>query len=187
MTHCLRSRPLAKRSLRISKHFWFADLVECGEAYSANQVRNDPLQSETIQAMKATAELILDPVVEKCGKCTLTSGLRTIALLKHIKRRIAPRYDQHSAHELNGRGSRICLRDGFAVDFFISGIGSLTVAQFIARNLPFDRLYFYDNSRPLHVSYGPDRLRKICLMSYRAYHDRWCPINIAPEKFLTLK
>jgi hypothetical protein len=31
------------------------------------------------------------------------------------------------------------------------------VAEWIIENLPFDRLYYYGPSRPIHVSFGPQR------------------------------
>jgi hypothetical protein len=31
------------------------------------------------------------------------------------------------------------------------------VADWVAENTPFDRLYFYGNSKPIHVSYGPEQ------------------------------
>jgi len=40
----------------------------------------------------------------------------------------------------------------------------LEVAQWIVKNTPFDRLYFYGDHRPLHVSYGPENKREIVLM-----------------------
>jgi hypothetical protein len=37
------------------------------------------------------------------------------------------------------------------------------VAEWIIANLPFDRLYFYDGRRPIHISYARTGARK-------AYH-----------------
>ena len=31
------------------------------------------------------------------------------------------------------------------------------VANWVAENTPFDRLYFYGEERPIHVSYGPEQ------------------------------
>ncbi|WP_340122461.1 hypothetical protein [Methylobacter svalbardensis] len=31
------------------------------------------------------------------------------------------------------------------------------VADWLAENTPFDLLYFYDENRPIHVSYGPEQ------------------------------
>ena len=35
------------------------------------------------------------------------------------------------------------------------------LAEFISQNLPFDRLYFYGQDRPVHVSIGPDASRAV--------------------------
>ena len=40
----------------------------------------------------------------------------------------------------------------------------LEVAQWLVQNTPFDRLYFYGNDKPLHVSYGEEHNRAIVLM-----------------------
>ena len=40
-------------------------------------------------------------------------------------------------------------------------VKSLTVAKHIVKELPYDRLYFYGTDRPIHVSYGPSKNRKL--------------------------
>jgi hypothetical protein len=40
----------------------------------------------------------------------------------------------------------------------------LEVAQWIVANTPFDRLYFYGDDLPLHVSYGPEQSRQVVRM-----------------------
>jgi hypothetical protein len=40
----------------------------------------------------------------------------------------------------------------------------IEVAQWIVENTPFDRLYFYGDNRPLHVSCEPEDKREIVLM-----------------------
>jgi hypothetical protein len=40
----------------------------------------------------------------------------------------------------------------------------LEVAQWIAHNTPFDRLYVYGDDKPIHVSVGPENKREIVLM-----------------------
>jgi hypothetical protein len=44
--------------------------------------------------------------------------------------------------------------DGY--DFLVQNKDMLAVAQWVAENTPFDRLYFYEKDRPIHVSYGPE-------------------------------
>jgi hypothetical protein len=41
---------------------------------------------------------------------------------------------------------------------------AIALAQWIVANTPFDRLYFYGDDRPIHVSHGPNRDRQIVLM-----------------------
>jgi hypothetical protein len=170
----------------MSRHFKLLDFIECGETYHQGKIDNSPHEPNSVTAIEALSYEILDPLKEKYGDIQLTYALSTRNLLTHIERRIAPRYDQHAAHELNGRGTRICRRDGFAVDFQIAGVGSLSIAKQIARELPFDRLYFYGDQRPLHVSYGPEHSRNICVMSYNENRDRWFPQTYSIDRFLTL-
>jgi len=40
----------------------------------------------------------------------------------------------------------------------------LEVAQWVIGNTPFDRLYFYGDGKPIHVSYGPDQKRTVVRM-----------------------
>jgi hypothetical protein len=84
----------------------------------------------------------------------LTYGFCSHELSKRIPARIAPKLDQHCAHELNSKKNLICERLGAAVDFIIEDENMREVADWIAENLPFDRLYFYGENRPIHVSYG---------------------------------
>ena len=67
---------------------------------------------------------------------------------------------QHAAHERNRRGNIICPRLGAAVDFIVQDESMLEVAEWVAANLPFDRLYYYGDTRPIHVSYGPEHNRE---------------------------
>ena len=45
---------------------------------------------------------------------------------------------------------------------------SRQVAVWICRNTAFDRLYFYGDDRPLHVSVGPENSRQIVVMRLHA-------------------
>ncbi|WP_376303335.1 hypothetical protein, partial [Streptomyces sp. NPDC056045] len=86
-------------------------------------------------------------------------------LARAIKRRgvgrIAPDLDQHAAHEVDRFGKLICARAGAAVDFLIEDEDMYAVAEWIAINLPFDRIYIYGANRPIHVSFGPEPARQI--------------------------
>ena len=177
---------MSHRELHVSAHFVLSDFVECGETQQRENTPNLPAIPESIAAIEQTAKLILDPVVEQFGSIELTYGLATRALLAHIEKRIAPRYDQHAAHELNKGGRRLCNRDGFAVDLRSANTSSLLIAQFIVERLPFDRLYYYGSDRPVHVSYGPEHTKQVCVMRFNSEHDRWFPQRTLIENFLAL-
>jgi hypothetical protein len=150
------SRMLPSLDERCGEHFTFRDLIECGETQAKTGIPNIPAQPETYNALARLATLVLDPVIDYFGPITLTYGFCSRELAKHIPGRITPELDQHASHELNTRGKPICKRLGAAVDFVVSDESMLEVAQWIINNTAFDRLYFYGDSRPLHVSCGPE-------------------------------
>jgi len=132
-------------------------------------------------------EEILDPVEEEFGKVYLTYGYSSPALVKAIKQNpypnITPSGDQHSGSELNRNENLICDRRGIAVDFYVGGVSSLIVAQWVASNTNFDRLYFYSAHRPFHVSIGPDNSKLVMYM--RGYlGGRFQPIRYNLDKLL---
>lgn len=102
---------------------------------------------------------ILDPIIDYYGAIRLTYGFCSPALSKLIHARVAPKLDQHAAHETNLRGVPICDRLGAACDFIVEDENMREVADWIIANLPFDRLYFYGEDRPLHLSFGPQNSR----------------------------
>jgi len=53
----------------------------------------------------------------------------------------------------------ICSRLGVAIGFIVDDESMREVADSVAENTPFDRLYFYGEDRLIHVSYGPEQLR----------------------------
>ncbi|WP_226421870.1 hypothetical protein [Vibrio sp. E14] len=63
--------------------------------------------------------------------------------------------------EMNAHGNRICKRDGAACDVIVEGYESNMgeIAKYICNNLEFDRLYFYGESKPTHISIGPNNTR----------------------------
>jgi hypothetical protein len=153
-------------------HFVFRDLVECGETWSrlsaagtaALPFDNLPRAPETFAAMRALCAAVLDPVVERFGRVELTYAFASAALTRHIAGRIHPPLDQHAGHELNRKGKPVCPRLGLAADFLVPGTDSRVVARWIIESTEFDRLYFYEPDRPLHVSVGPDHKRQVVHM-----------------------
>lgn len=146
------------------ENFRFRDLIECGETWQATRIDNSPKRAESYNALHALAANVLDPVIDYFGMIRLTYGFASSALTRQIPARIAPALDQHAACELNRLGSPICSRQGAAVDFIVEDEDMLDVAHWIARHLPFDRMYVYGRDRPLHLSHGPDACRQVTVM-----------------------
>jgi hypothetical protein len=146
---------------KASRHFTFEDLCHCGDTWRAARVENIPQEHATYEAIARLCVEILDPVFEAFGGIELTYGFGGPALVRKIGRRIAPKLDQHAGHERNARGDLICPRLGQAADLTVLGVSSRDVARFIAETTPFDRLYFYGDERPLHVSCGPEERRSL--------------------------
>lgn len=144
---------------RCSAYFTWRDLIECGETFhrlreAGRPVDNLPCAPESLAALASLAQTLLDPLHAHFGAVQLTYGFAGPPLTKHILRGISPPHDQHSGHESNARGARVCTRGGQACDLRVPGRGSLEVAQWIRASLPFDRIYLYGNDRPLHLSFA---------------------------------
>lgn len=128
--------------------------------------------------MAQLTQRVLDPLWEQYGGLTLTYGFASPALTKHIHGRICPRLDQHAGCEVNRRGNMICSRKGLAVDLIIPGQSSLDVAVWVREHLAFDRLYYYGEDRPIHVSVGPEETRATITM--KRYGERLVPRKKLP-------
>ncbi|TWA66696.1 DNA phosphorothioation-associated putative methyltransferase [Azospirillum baldaniorum] len=142
-------------------HLTFRDLINCGETARRTGLPNLPKSAESYRALRALAQNILDPVIEWFGSIELTYGFCSPELSRLIPGRIAPALDQHAAHEERANGTPVCPRLGAAVDFLVRDEDMMEVAEWIAANTPFDRLYVYGHDQPLHVSYGPEHKREI--------------------------
>lgn len=145
----------------LSPHFSADDLLYAGETWKAHRIQNVPRQQETWDALALLCEAILEPLLDRFGRPTITYGFASPELLRHIKGRIAPTLDQHAGCELRPSGLPICRRLGQAADILFPRENMADVAAWIAERLPFDRLYFYGIDRPIHVSVGPDRSKAI--------------------------
>ena len=153
----LRSRGIPDPDAPCGKYLSYRQLIECGETQKSSGLPNLPRQADSYTALHDLAVHILDPVIDYFGLIRLTYGFCSHDLGKLIKKRVAPRLDQHAAHERNTRKNHICPRLGAAVDFIIDDENMREVADWIAENTPYDRLYFYGDNRPVHVSYGPEQ------------------------------
>lgn len=154
---------------RCSRYFTFADLIECGETWSAQDrdgtpISNFPTRAETVDGVVSLAQKILDRLHEEFGQVALTYGFAGPTLTKHIKAKISPPHDQHAGSEVDTRGKLICERRGQSCDLRVPGKSSFEVARWIRDHLPFDRLYLYAATSALHVSYGPEQAGKVYAM-----------------------
>ncbi|MGX2041383.1 DNA phosphorothioation-associated putative methyltransferase [Methylocaldum sp. MU1018] len=149
-----RSQTIPDLDAPCGSHFTYRELIECGETQARTGMANLPKQPDSYTALYELATRILDPVIDYFGMIKLTYGFCSPEMAKQIPGRIAPKLDQHSAHELNRQGKPICSRLGAAVDFIVEDEDMEEVARWIMAELPFDRLYFYGKDRPLHVSYS---------------------------------
>lgn len=168
------------------RYFRFRDFIDCGETQQKMQLQNLPKNPESYNALATLANKIIDPVIDYFGMIQLTFGFCSSDLAKEISGRIDPKLDQHAAHELNRLGKFICPRLGAAVDFIVQDENMLEVAQWVAGNTPFDRLYFYGNDRPIHVSYGPDHKRQVVAMVL-GKDDRMIPRVLKVNNFTRIK
>jgi hypothetical protein len=123
--------------------------------------------------------------IDYFGMIRLTYGFCSPELAKEIPGRIDPKRDQHAAHELNRLGNPVCERLGAAVDFIVDDESMLDVAQWVVANTPFDRLYFYGDNQPIHVSHGPEQVRQVVRMA-AGPSGRLIPRVTAVEEFLSL-
>lgn len=135
---------------------------------------NLPKEPATWDAIAKMDNELLHPLREKFSEVVLTYGFAGPELVKAIVARaakedrlpnISPRGDQHAGHELNSWGNRICKRGGIAVDLKVPGQNSLQVAQWVQdEKLPFDRIYWYSEERPFHMSWHPHPIGQVIQM-----------------------
>ena len=152
-----RSQTLPDLDSPCGQHLSYRQLIECGETQAKTGLSNCPKQPDSYTALYDLATHVLDPVIDYFGMIKLTYGFCSHDLGKHIKGRVAPKLDQHAAHETNSKKTVICPRLGAAIDFIVDDENMREVADWVAENTPFDRLYFYGEDRPIHVSYGPEQ------------------------------
>ena len=179
------SRQIPELGESCGQYHSFWDFIQCGETQAETGLANLPQQPETYNALSALAAHVIDPVMDYFGGIELTYGFCSRELAKHIPGRIDPSRDQHASHELNTRGNLICKRLGAACDFIVSDESMLEVAQWMVENTEFDRLYFYGDDKPVHVSYGPEHNRAVVLMKL-SEKGKLYPQVIRKELFLAI-
>lgn len=142
------------------RYLTYRDLIECGDTQRRTQIPNLPKEPDSYTALLDLAINIIDPVIDYFGMIKLTYGFCSLELEKQVARGIAPKLDQHAAHERRRTGRLVCERLGAAVDFIVEDEDMGEVGNWIVNNTPFDRLYYYGPSKPIHVSHGPENSRE---------------------------
>lgn len=167
--------------MKVGKYLSLEDFCTCSQTYQkyANKIDPYPKNPASIAAIQALNANIIDPIIDYFGRdyFQLTYGFCSPELKRFLNQkdpttglkngRVDPSRDQHIAHEINRNKRYYCQRLGAACDFLIVNVDSQTVIDWIvAQPLPFDSLYYYGltpegNSRPIHISYGPENKRAI--------------------------
>ena len=163
----------------------FRDLIECGETQAETKLPNLPKRIESYNALYDLAVHVIDPVIDYFGMVKMTYGFCSPELARKIPGRIDPKRDQHAAHEMNRLGNLVCRRLGAACDFIVEYESMLEVAQWVVENTDFDRLYFYGDDLPIHVSYGPERSSQIVIMA-PTKDGKLVPKVTKSEKFISM-
>ena len=162
--------------MNLGKYLTLADFCTCSCTYqkSAAHIEPYPKHPDSIAALKALNQFIVDPVIDYFGRANfqLTYGFCSPDLKRFLNQkdaatglkngRIDPSRDQHMAHEVKRNGRYYCERLGAACDFRIVDVNSDRLIDWmLAHKLPFDSLYFYGAERAIHISYGPQHKRDI--------------------------
>lgn len=163
-------------SVKVGHYLNLEEVCTCTKTYRkfADFIDPYPENPASIQALTALAENILDPIITHYGRgdFQLTYGFCSSDLKRFLAMRdgvtgekngiSSSHLDQHMAHEVNRNGRFYCKRLGAAADFYILGVPSDRVIDWIlTKKLPFDSLYFYGSNRPIHISYGSQHKREI--------------------------
>jgi len=157
----IRSQTIPDLDFPCGKYLKYRDLIECGETWARTGIPNLPKEPDSYTSLLELARNVLDPVIEYFGMIRLTYGFCSRELATQVPGRISPELDQHSAHELKRNGKFICERLGAACDFIIDDEDMEGVIWWIETNLPFDRIYYINRSRPIHVSFSESPTRSI--------------------------
>ena len=165
------------KNIKLGKYLTLTEFCTCTQTYRKYLEKINPYPqnlAETLPAIKALNQKILDPIIDCFGleRFQLTYGFCSADLKKYLAQKdpvtgikngkVSPDIDQHMSMEINSKGNFHCKRPGAACDFQILGLLSAELVNWILeQKLPFDSLYFYGNDRPIHISYGPEHKRDI--------------------------
>ncbi len=163
------------KDVKLGKYLTLEVFCTCTQTYQkySNQINPYPESSESIIAIQVLNQKLIDPIIDHFGfeRFQLTYGFCSKDLKRFLEKkdpitglkngRVAPNLDQHMAHEVKKNGQYYCPRLGAACDCYIQDLNSGQLIDWITVHLPFDSLYFYGESRPIHLSYGPQNKRDI--------------------------
>ena len=167
---------LAMQTNYLGKHLTLEEFCTCTKTYQKYAINIEPFPKnpETITALKALNQFIIDPIIDYFSRdrFQLTYGFCSSDLKRYLNQkdpetgikhgRIDPSRDQHMAHEINRNNRYYCQRLGAACDFLILDLDSNKLVDWILeQKLPFDSLYFYGKDKPIHISYGSQQKRDI--------------------------
>lgn len=134
-------------------------------------IDNHPKEIESVNSILMLIEAILLPIEKEFGDIDITYGFVSSELNRYIQKHSSsgtyPSIDQHAASEINKANKSICKRHGLASDFIVKGCEMQMdkVMLFIVKNLNFDKIYYYGNNKPLHVSVGNNSEKHLQVMN----------------------
>ena len=141
--------------MNLSRNFSLSELTKSDTAIRKG-INNNP-SAEQVEKLKILCENILQPVRDRFGRVTVTSGFRSVELCIAVN---SLANSQHAKAE--------------ACDFECPGVDNAEVADWIKNNLEYDQLIleFYTPGEPnsgwIHCSYVPEMRRASCLHAYRS-------------------
>ena len=182
----VRTKTIPEIDSACGENFSYLDFIECGETQKKTGIENLPKNPESYNALFELSQHLLDPIIDYFGPIELTFGFCSPELAKQIPGRIAPKLDQHAAHELNRNNKIICPRLGAAVDFIVEDEDMFEVAKWISNSLFFDKMYIYGEKNHIHISFGPEMKNQITLMKKNKDGTRLIPRKIEKNKILNL-
>jgi len=125
---------IKEATMNLSEHFTLAEMIQSQTAIRRGIDNSAP--ADVVDALKALAIHILEPVRQQFGPVFVSSGYRCPGLNAAVGG--AP----NSQHVL-----------GQAADILVSGSANLVVARWIRDNTPFDQVIMEGGW--VHASYGP--------------------------------
>lgn len=130
---------------------------------------NEPEHPSSRSALEDLIAEILLPIYRKYPNIKITYGFTSATLKKYIAKHspngTAPTLDQHASYELNNAHNPICDRGGAACDFIVPNIATSEIVRFIVEHLNYDRIYYYGNDKPLHVSNAQKPIKHLQIMA----------------------